>query len=81
LNIEAEFVDGLRRTSKEALEVVTMVLSGKVNKQLVRDIQIQGLQAVGLSGCDAQLLEAEAIDFEKLGYVGEVVSVNEQLLK
>ncbi|WP_210610950.1 acetylglutamate kinase [Priestia flexa] len=81
LDIKAEFVDGLRRTSKEALDVVTMVLSGKVNKQLVRDIQIQGLQAIGLSGCDAQLLEAEAIDFEKLGYVGEVVSVNENLLK
>lgn len=81
LHIETEFVDGLRKTSKEALEVVTMVLAGKVNKQLVKDLQKANLKAVGLSGIDGLLLKAEAIDVERLGYVGEVKSVNDTLLK
>ncbi len=72
LHIETEFVDGLRKTSKEALEVVTMVLAGKVNKQLVKELQKANLKAVGLSGIDGLLLKAEAIDVERLGYVGEV---------
>ncbi|WP_043980515.1 acetylglutamate kinase [Priestia megaterium] len=81
LRIETEFVDGLRKTSKEALEVVTMVLAGKVNKQLVKDLQKANLKAVGLSGIDGLLLKAEAIDVERLGYVGEVKGVNDTLLK
>ncbi|USL43133.1 acetylglutamate kinase [Priestia megaterium] len=81
LHIETEFVDGLRKTSKEALEVVTMVLAGKVNKQLVKDLQKANLKAVGLSGIDGLLLKAEAIDVERLGYVGEVKGVNDTLLK
>ncbi|MED4235965.1 acetylglutamate kinase [Priestia megaterium] len=81
LHIETEFVDGLRKTSKEALEVVTMVLAGKVNKQLVKELQKANLRAVGLSGIDGLLLQAEAIDVERLGYVGEVKGVNDTLLK
>ena len=81
LHIETEFVDGLRKTSKEALEVVTMVLAGKVNKQLVKELQKANLKAVGLSGIDGLLLKAEAIDVERLGYVGEVKGVNGTLLK
>ncbi|PED65473.1 acetylglutamate kinase [Priestia megaterium] len=81
LHIETEFVDGLRKTSKEALEVVTMVLAGKVNKQLVKELQKANLKAVGLSGIDGLLLKAEAIDVERLGYVGEVKGVNDTLLK
>ncbi|WP_195781206.1 acetylglutamate kinase [Priestia megaterium] len=81
LHIETEFVDGLRKTSKEALEVVTMVLAGKVNKQLVKDLQKANLKAVGLSGIDGLLLKAEAIDVERLGYVGEVKGVNDTILK
>ncbi|KML24942.1 MULTISPECIES: acetylglutamate kinase [Priestia] len=81
LHIETEFVDGLRKTSKEALEVVTMVLAGKVNKHLVKELQKANLKAVGLSGIDGSLLKAEAIDVERLGYVGEVKGVNDTLLK
>ncbi|MEH7555428.1 acetylglutamate kinase [Priestia megaterium] len=81
LHIETEFVDGLRKTSKEALEVVTMVLAGKVNKQLVKELQKANLKAVGLSGIDGLLLKAEAIDVERLGYVGKVKGVNDTLLK
>ncbi|GAB1772843.1 acetylglutamate kinase [Priestia megaterium] len=81
LHIETEFVDGLRKTSKEALEVVTMVLAGKVNKHLVKELQKANLKAVGLSGIDGSLLKAEAIDVGRLGYVGEVKGVNDTLLK
>ncbi|WP_110114549.1 acetylglutamate kinase [Bacillus sp. CGMCC 1.16541] len=81
LQIESEFIDGLRKTSKEVLEVVTMVLSGKVNKKLVNMLHQYDLQSVGLSGCDGMLLETKAINVEKLGYVGEVVNVNSELLK
>ncbi|QBP40251.1 acetylglutamate kinase [Paenisporosarcina antarctica] len=81
LLIETEFINGLRKTSKEALEVVTMVLAGKVNKQLVTTLQQYDLNAVGLSGCDGMLLETVAIDLDTLGYVGEVVNVNVQLLE
>lgn len=80
LHIPSEFVDGLRKTSAEALSIVQMVLAGKVNKQLVASLQQVGLNGVGLSGCDGMLLEAEAIDYEKWGYVGEVVNVNAELL-
>jgi acetylglutamate kinase len=80
LHISSEFVDGLRKTSAEALSIVQMVLAGKVNKQLVASLQQFGLNSVGLSGCDGMLLEAEAIDYEKWGHVGEVVNVNEDLL-
>ncbi|WP_078408648.1 acetylglutamate kinase [Priestia abyssalis] len=80
LNIQSEFVNGLRKTSAEVLDVVKMVLAGKVNKQLVMSLQACGLNSVGLSGCDGMLLETEAINYEELGYVGEVVNVNDELL-
>ncbi|MFC3883700.1 acetylglutamate kinase [Bacillus songklensis] len=80
LNIQSEFVNGLRKTSAEVLDVVKMVLAGKVNKQLVTSLQTYGLNSVGLSGCDGMLLETKAINYEELGYVGEVVDVNDQLL-
>jgi acetylglutamate kinase len=81
LNIQSEFVNGLRKTSAEVLDVVKMVLAGKVNKQLVMSLQACGLNSVGLSGCDGMLLETEAINYEELGYVGEVVNVNDELLR
>ncbi|BDG34786.1 acetylglutamate kinase [Geobacillus sp. 44B] len=76
LQVHSEFVNGLRKTTKEVLDVVEMILAGKVNKQLVALLQQHGLPAVGISGLDAGLLEAAPIDFMKLGYVGEVVDVN-----
>lgn len=81
LNVASEFVDGLRRTTKDVLEVVEMILSGKVNKLLVGLLQQYGMPAVGISGVDAHLLEAAPIDFAKLGYVGKVVKVNDTFLE
>ncbi len=86
MNIESEFINGLRVTSKEAIKVVEMVLSGLVNKELTSNICRQGIIGVGLSGKDANLVQAKKKylykDGEKinLGYVGEVSKVNTQFL-
>ncbi len=86
MNIESEFVNGLRATSEEAIKVVEMVLSGLVNKELSSALCREGITGVGLSGKDANLIEAKKKylykDGEKidLGYVGEVVKINSQFL-
>ncbi|MGI6013522.1 MAG: acetylglutamate kinase [Oscillospiraceae bacterium] len=74
---ETQFVDGLRVTDAETAEIVQMVLAGKVNKGLVNLIQSIGGKAIGLSGMDGNLIEARQLD-ERLGYVGEITSVNVQ---
>ncbi len=75
LGKESTFVDGLRVTDRETVEVAQMVLAGKVNKNLVNLIQSVGGMAVGLSGVDGHLIEAETLD-EKLGYVGKIVAIH-----
>ena len=74
---ESRFVDGLRVTDKEAVDIVQMVLAGKVNKTLVNLIQMKGGHAVGLSGIDGGIIEATMKD-EALGYVGEVTKIRTQ---
>ena len=69
-----EFVDGLRVTDKETVDIVQMVLAGKVNKDLVKLIQSKGGHAVGLSGIGGGILEAE-VKNEALGYVGRITQV------
>ncbi|RBW71052.1 acetylglutamate kinase [Bacillus taeanensis] len=76
LKVETEFVNGLRKTTSEVMEVVEMVLSGPVNKSLVRKLESVGVDAVGVSGSDHHLIEAEPKDLETLGYVGDVTKVN-----
>ncbi len=77
LGKKAEFVDGLRVTDKETVDIVEMILAGKVNKSLVNLLQMHGGNAVGLSGVDGRLIECTIKD-ERLGYVGEVAQVNEK---
>ena len=77
LGKEAVFVDGLRVTDKETVEIVQMVLAGKVNKDLVNLVQMKGGHAVGLSGIDGGMLEAVVKD-ERLGYVGQITKVRTQ---
>lgn len=72
---ESVFVDGLRVTDKETSEIVQMVLAGKINKSLVNLLQIKGGKAVGLSGMDGHLIEAEVKD-ARLGYVGRITAIN-----
>ena len=76
---ETQFVNGLRVTDKETVEVAQMVLSGKINKSLVNLIQNMGGKALGLSGVDGHMIEARVKD-ERLGFVGEITNVNVQPL-
>lgn len=72
---KSEFVDGLRVTDKETVEVAQMVLAGKINKGLVNLVENRGGSAIGLSGIDGHMIEAQVKD-EKLGYVGEITKVD-----
>lgn len=72
---KSEFVDGLRVTDKETVDVVQMVLAGKVNKNLVNLLQNKGGKAIGLCGMDGHMIEAKPAD-ERLGYVGEITDIN-----
>ena len=75
LGKKAEFVDGLRVTDRETVDIVQMVLAGSINKTLVNLLQMNGGKAMGISGMDGRLIEARIKD-ERLGYVGDVVHVN-----
>ena len=69
------FVDGLRVTDKETVDIVQMVLAGKVNKSLVSLLETKGGKAMGISGMDGSLIQAVMKD-ERLGYVGKIVNIN-----
>ncbi len=75
LGKQSEWVDGLRVTDKETVDIVQMVLAGKVNKSLVNLLGCKGAKAMGLSGMDAHLIEAKIKD-ERLGYVGKITNIN-----
>ena len=77
---KSEFVDGLRVTDKETVEIVQMVLAGKVNKSLVNLLEVNGGKAMGISGMDGHLIEAEMKD-ERLGYVGKITKINIEPIK
>lgn len=80
LNIKSEFKDGLRVTDKEVMEVVEMVLSGNVNKEITALLNKNGARAIGVSGKDAGLLQARVLDGGKYGFVGEIKRVNTHVL-
>jgi acetylglutamate kinase len=92
LSIESEFVDGMRVTDKRTMDVVEMVLAGKVNKEIVSLINQHGGQSVGLSGKDGQLITAKKMKYIKntgsdqppeiidIGMVGEIVMVKSRIL-
>lgn len=75
LGKKAEFVNGLRVTDKETVDIVQMVLAGKVNKSLVNLLETKGGKAMGISGIDGRLIEAEMKD-SVLGYVGNITNIN-----
>ena len=72
---KTEFVDGLRVTDKETVDIVQMVLAGKINKNLVNLLQNKGGKAIGLCGIDGHMIRAEQLD-PRLGYVGEITDVD-----
>ena len=77
LGKQPQFIDGLRVTDKETIDIAQMVLAGKVNKTLVNLLQMKGGKAMGISGMDGKLIEAKMKD-ERLGFVGKVTKVNKQ---
>ena len=77
LGKKAEFVNGLRVTDKETVDIVQMVLAGKVNKTLVNLLEMKGGKAMGISGMDGMLIESKIKD-ERLGYVGEITNIHIQ---
>lgn len=92
LNIETEFVDGMRVTSSETMDVVEMVLGASVNKEIVSSIQQRGGKAIGLTGKDGGLIEARKLNVKRsspdmqvseiidIGQVGEVERINTEIL-
>ena len=69
------FVDGLRVTDRETVDIVQMVLAGKINKTLVNLLEMKGGRAMGIAGMDGRLIEAKVKD-ERLGFVGEITHLN-----
>ena len=81
LKIPSTFIDGLRVTDQKTLEIAEMVLSGHVNKEIVKNINDMGGKAIGLSGKDGRLLVAEQVKNKEIGFVGEIVNVGVDILK
>ncbi len=79
LGKKPEFINGLRVTDKETVDIVQMVLAGKINKSLVSLLEVKGGRAIGLSGIDDRLIEAECKN-EALGFVGEVTKINTKII-
>lgn len=79
INKPSEFVNGLRYTDEETIDIVQMVLAGKVNKDLVQLLQQAGGKAMGLCGLDGKLIQAEQLNPD-LGYVGEITDINPEII-
>ncbi len=80
LGKEPEFVDGLRVTDAESVDIVRMALVGKVNREIVASLNQHGSLAVGLSGEDAGLIKVEMRD-ERLGFVGDITSIDASIVQ
>jgi acetylglutamate kinase len=82
LGIESRFVGGLRVTDEPTLDVVEMVLAGRINKEIVRRLHRSGTKAVGLSGTDGSLIQARpVVNSHEVGLVGDVTGVNASLIE
>ncbi len=82
LGIESRFVNGLRVTDEATLDVVEMVLAGRINKEIVRKLQQNGAKSLGLSGTDGKLIVAKPVaNADEIGHVGDVVGVNAELVE
>ncbi len=76
LEIESEFKDGLRVTSKESMEIVEMVLSGNINKEITSLLNHHGAKAIGITGKDGGFFQAKPLKDGKYGLVGEITKVD-----
>ena len=80
LQIGSHFIDGLRVTDEKVMEVVEMVLSGSINKEITNLLNEHGAPALGVSGKDASMLKAKPINLEKYGYVGAITEVDPKVI-
>jgi acetylglutamate kinase len=80
LGVNTRFIDGQRVTTREVMRVAEMVLSGEINKEIVALLNSQGARAVGISGKDANFLEAIPKDSENFGYTGVIEQVNTEVV-
>jgi len=80
LGVDTKFVDGQRVTTKEVMRIAEMVLSGEINKEIVSLLNAHGTKAIGISGKDANFLEAIPKDFENFGYTGNIQNVNPEIV-
>ena len=80
LGIESSFIDGQRVTTRNVMRIAEMVLSGEINKEIVALLNSHGAKAVGLSGKDANFLEAVAKDEENFGYTGVIKKINTEIV-
>ncbi len=80
LGIKPQFKNGMRVTDAATMEVAQMILCGKINKNIVGELNSMGVKAIGLCGKDSQLIKAEKLDSD-LGYVGKITEINSKLLE
>jgi acetylglutamate kinase len=80
MQIKSEFIDGMRVTDAQVMEVVEMVLAGTINKEITSLLNIHGGKAIGITGKDGNFLSAIAKDDGKYGLVGEIVNVNNEVV-
>ncbi len=80
LQVDSHFIDGLRVTDAQVMEVVEMVLSGSINKEISALLNEHGAKAIGVSGKDASMLKAQPVDMAKYGYVGDITEVNPKII-
>lgn len=80
LQIEFEFVNGLRKTTEDMMDIVEMVLVGHVNPALTRRVNSAGLKGFGISGSDLHLLEATPLNYNRYGLVGEISNVHTNVI-
>ncbi len=80
LQIESHFIDGFRVTDEKIMEVVEMVLSGSINKEITDLLNEYGAPALGISGKDGSMLKAKPVDIQKYGYVGDITEVDPKVI-
>jgi acetylglutamate kinase len=79
-NTNWQFIDGQRVTDEQSMQIVEMVLSGQVNKSIVRSFNVEGISSIGIAGTDNQIIECEPLD-ERLGQVGKVTNINPETIE
>ncbi len=81
LQLGTKFIDGLRVTDEKVMEIVEMVLSGSINKEITALLNHHGAKAIGISGKDASFIKAKPIDYDKYGLVGKITDIDADVVK